>query len=221
MGLDQVRDLTRRVQERIQSQQPFHSLADFLARVDPRPVEVENLIRVGALEGFGRIPDMLAQVAAGGWQGGQRVANQQALLGASLDAHPLELVADRVAAAGAITTQEAADRMGQRVRIAGVRHLWRRAFLERGEAIYTMTLDDLEGMLDVVISDAVYRHSRAALAEQVPYLVEGIVELDPESSEPFIRLRAHQPVVSARNENYDRLKHGLQTNPEQAAITTR
>ena len=68
-----------------------------------------------------------------------------------------------------------------------MRHLWRRAFLERGEAIYTMTLDDLEGMLDVVISEAVYRRSRAALAEQVPYLVEGIVELDPESSEPFIR----------------------------------
>jgi DNA polymerase III subunit alpha len=205
MGLDQVRDLTRRVQVRIQSQQPFHSLADFLARVDPRPVEVENLIRVGALEGFGRIPDMLAQVAAGGWQGGQfslfppetgvgqdwdlneRVANQQALLGASLDAHPLELVADRVAAAGAISTQEAADRIGQRVRIAGVRHLWRRAFLGRGEAIYTMTLEDLDGMLDVVISDGVYRRSRAALAEQVPYLVEGVVELDPESSEPFIR----------------------------------
>src|SRR3990172_8739012 len=70
MGLDQVRDLTRRAQVRILNQRPFHSLADFLARVDPRPAEAENLIQSGALEGFGTIPTLLGQLKRG-WRGGQ------------------------------------------------------------------------------------------------------------------------------------------------------
>ena len=49
------------------------------------------------------------------------MAAQQELLGASLDAHPLELVADQAAAAGAITTVEAAGWIGRRVTVAGVR----------------------------------------------------------------------------------------------------
>ena len=60
MGLDQVRDLTRRTIERILRSRPFHSLEDFLARADPRPQEAENLARVGALEGLGTIPAVAA-----------------------------------------------------------------------------------------------------------------------------------------------------------------
>jgi DNA polymerase III alpha subunit len=50
-----------------------------------------------------------------------------------------------------------------------------------------MSLEDLEGMLDVVISSAVYRRCRLALKEQGPYIVEGGVERDATSGEPFIR----------------------------------
>jgi hypothetical protein len=50
-----------------------------------------------------------------------------------------------------------------------------------------MSLEDLEGMLEVVISAEVYRRCRAALATSGPYLVEGGVELNPDSGEPFIR----------------------------------
>ena len=38
------------------------------------------------------------------WTLEQKVAAQQELLGISLEAHPLELVAEQIAAAGAITT---------------------------------------------------------------------------------------------------------------------
>ena len=54
MGLDQVRDLGARTQQRILQERPFHSLADFLVRVDPRAAEVENLIQIGAAAGAGR-----------------------------------------------------------------------------------------------------------------------------------------------------------------------
>jgi DNA polymerase III alpha subunit len=50
-----------------------------------------------------------------------------------------------------------------------------------------MSLEDLEGMLDVVISAEVYRRSKAALSTSGPYVVEGRVDLDSQRGEPFIR----------------------------------
>ena len=113
MGLDQVRDLTQRTQERILLGRPFASIEDFFSRVDPRPSEAENLVRVGAFSGFGTIPALLQRVQQGGWKPGQmslfsweessveewsleqRVEAQEQLLGMGVDAHPLELVLTR------------------------------------------------------------------------------------------------------------------------------
>ena len=64
MGLNQVRELTRRTQARILRQRPFTSLLDFLARADPRPQEARNLARAGALDGLGNDPGLLRQSAA-------------------------------------------------------------------------------------------------------------------------------------------------------------
>jgi DNA polymerase III alpha subunit len=50
-----------------------------------------------------------------------------------------------------------------------------------------MSLEDLEGMLDVVITAEVYRKCRSALATAGPYVVEGQVDLDSKRGEPFIR----------------------------------
>jgi DNA polymerase-3 subunit alpha len=206
MGLDQVRDLTRRTQERIIRQRPFASLDDFLARADPRPGEAENLARVGALQGFGTIPALLNQIQGGGWKGGQlsffgmdeaqqgedwslaeRAAAQEALLGLGVDVHPLELLAGRIAASGAVSTLDAAGRAGQRLRVAGMRQTWRRSRTGDGDALYILALEDLEGMLDVVISAGVYRRHRSDLSGTGPYVIEGVVEIDAESAEPFIR----------------------------------
>jgi len=205
MGLDQVRDLTRRTQARILRERPFHSLADFLARVDPRPVEAENLIRCGALTGFGAIPSLLQYVQTGTWRGGQlslfqqvveadedwdqkeKILAQESVLGVSVDAHPLELVADQIAASGALSTLEAAASLNQHLRVAGMRQTWRRRADARGEYVYFMTLEDLEGTLDVVITAQIYRQYRSALTVPGPYLVEGVIELRQGESEPFLR----------------------------------
>jgi DNA-directed DNA polymerase III PolC len=217
MGLDQVRDLTRRTQEAIQREQPFHSLDDFLARVDPRPVEAKNLVKISALEGLGTIPALLHQLEGGGWHGGQlslfsmdlaagedwslpqKVAAQEEILGTGVIAHPLELAAKQIAAAGALTTLEAAARLGQRVRVAGMRQTWRRSVTTRGDYIYFMALDDLEGMLNVVIFADVYRSSRSAFSTAGPYIVEGTVELDREQGEPFIRAERVMGITSRKN----------------------
>jgi DNA-directed DNA polymerase III PolC len=59
MGLDQVKELTDRTIQRIIRFAPFHSVEDFLTRVDPRTQEAESLARVGAMEGLGNIPSVL------------------------------------------------------------------------------------------------------------------------------------------------------------------
>jgi error-prone DNA polymerase len=218
MGLDQVRDLTRRTQAQIIRQRPFHSLADFLARVDPRPIEAENLIKTGSLEGLGTIPGLLLELKGGAWKGGQlslfslidssanngagqdwsieeKVAAQEEILGAGVSAHPLELVAAQIRAAEAITTLDAAARRGRRVRVVGLRQSWRRSFTARGEPVYFMSLEDLEGMLDVVIFAPVYRRHSKDFSTRDPLGVEGIVEVDASNGEPFIRAERAWRVV--------------------------
>jgi DNA polymerase-3 subunit alpha len=205
MGLDQVKELTQRTQNQIVQQRPYHSFTDFLARVDPRPVEVENLVKCGALEGLGTIPTLLHQLEQGGWQGGQlslfgigdgeqedwsmeqKVTAQDEILGTGVVAHPLELVKDKIVAANALNTVEAAARLEQHVRVAGMRQIWRRSITTRGDYIYFMSLEDLDGMLDVVITSDVYRRSKIALSTAGPYVVEGRVVLDLQKGEPSIR----------------------------------
>jgi DNA-directed DNA polymerase III PolC len=205
MGLDQVKELTGRTIERIIRQRPFHSIEDFLARADPRPQEAENLARVGALEGLGTIPSMLRRVQSGSWRPGQmslfewddtsgedwtkeqKMTAQQDLLGVSLEAHPLELVIDKITAARAITTSDAAGRIGQRVTVAGIRQVSHRSKTAKGEAMMFLTLEDLSGMLDVVLFPDVYRRAKNVVNTAVPILVTGSMELDEARSEPFLR----------------------------------
>lgn len=71
MGLDQVRDLTRNTQKRIMAHRPYRSIDELLVKVNPRRQEIENLIKVGALEGLGSIPEMLGRASKGIWVAGQ------------------------------------------------------------------------------------------------------------------------------------------------------
>jgi DNA-directed DNA polymerase III PolC len=205
MGLDQVRDLTRRTQANILRERPFLSLYDFLSRVDPRPDEAANLIKVGALDGFGHIPNLLRQLKQDKWEQdqlalfemkveseadwslAQKVEAQETLLGTGVDAHPLELLADKITEANALTTVGAAAKVGQRVRVAGMRQTWRRTATIQGAFIYFMALEDLEGVLDVVIFGDVYRRYRSAMTDAGPYVIEGLLEIGGEQEEPVVR----------------------------------
>jgi len=205
MGLDQVRDLSNRTQKRILRERPFRSFEDFLIRADPRIQEAHNLVKVEALEGFGTIPELLHRLNLGGWQGGQlslfgapdtsaedlsiaeKARAQEEILGASVVAHRLELYSDQISESKALTTVEAAARIGQQVRVAGIRQFWRRSSTSKGEAIYFMSLEDLEGTLQVVISAEVYRRCRSELRLAGPFMIEGSMEMDSRQIEPSLR----------------------------------
>jgi len=207
MGLDQVRELTRRTQKRILDGRPFHSLNEFLTRVDPRPKEAENLIRVGALRGLGTIPELLTQIQGSAWRYQQprlvdlssesetsewnladRVAAQEQILGAGLDAHPLELAAALVDQANAITTLEAIRRKDESVRVAGVRQTLQRFHNQVGEAFYILELEDLGGVLKVLLTPDQRRYFRGVLSGTRPLVVEGVMDLLHVSGEPVLRV---------------------------------
>jgi DNA polymerase-3 subunit alpha len=136
-----------------------------------------------------------AESASEDWSLAERVAAQREVLGASVDAHPLELVAGPILRAGALTTVAAAAQLGKLVRVAGMRQSWRRSRTARGDYIYFMAFEDLEGMLDVVLFGDVYRQHRAAIGAGVPLVLEGRVELDPRQGEPVIRAERLWPLV--------------------------
>jgi len=204
MGLDQVKHLTHRTIEKIIRLRPYHTLEDFLSRVDPRSQEAEYLAKVGALDGLGTIPAILKRLQSG-WRAGQmslfslnkmegedwsleqKMAAQQELLGTSLEAHPLELLSEQIARAGAITTAEAAERVGQRVTIAGIRQTARRSRTARGEMMMFLAIEDLSGMLDVIIFPDVYKRTKAIISTNFPMLITGTVEADGERDEPFLK----------------------------------
>ncbi len=208
MGLDQVRDLTRRLQERILRLRPFTSLDDFLTRADPRREEAANLIRCGALDGLGSIPGLLARLETSAHRAGQpslfaglnagaaqppdwslieKMRAQEQILGISVAAHPLELVESTIRAAGAISSLDAAARPGQRVKIAGLRQITHRSRGADGETLRVLSFEDLEGMIDIVVSPDVYRRYKPLLLESRPLLIEGVVELDAGRDEPVLR----------------------------------
>ena len=205
MGLDQVKELTHRTIGRVIQFAPFTSLDDFLTRVDPRMQEAENLARVGAMDGLGKIPAILKRLQAGGWQKNQmslfgwtdsseadwtleqKVNAQVEILGASLDAHPLELVSEKIVASGSISTLEAVERIGRRVTVAGVRQTSHRTRTAGGDSMLFLTVEDLNGTLDAILFPQVYRAAKSILDSNTPLLISGVMEMDTERGEPFLR----------------------------------
>jgi DNA polymerase III alpha subunit len=212
MGLGQVKELTQRTVGRIIQFAPFNSLDDFLSRVDPRIQEAEHLAKIGALDGFGKIPTLLRRLQTGGWRRGQmslfewtdasgedwtlqqKVEAQLEILGASLDAHPLELVSVKTIASGAISTLEAAERIGRRVTVAGVRQTSHRSRTAKGDAMLFLTVEDLQGTLDAILFPEVYRAAKRLLDSTTPVLITGIMEMDAERGEPYIKVEMVIPL---------------------------
>jgi len=206
MGLDQVFGLTKQTQTRIIKEKPFRSLNDFLTRVDPRKAEIENLVRCGALDGFGSIPTMLTMIQSGSWRKDQfslfeyqefpsqdwtlaeRAQSQEQILGLSVDVHPLELVKDQLAAVQVISTGEVASFIGESVVVAGLKLSSHRARTARGEIMLFMSLEDLEGVLEIVLFPTVYQQYRVLLRDQGPFLIRGTIEKDEEEGDVWMRV---------------------------------
>ena len=177
-------------------------------RVDPRPQEAEHLIMVGALSGLGRIPDLLARIHQGGWAYAQlsllsldhttdgsdwdlpqRVEAQLSILGASLDAHPLELVAEEIARLNLATTLEALIRPDENISVAGIKQTTQRFFAHEEKPFYILELEDLDGILPVMMSPEFYRQNHRFISSSDPFVVEGKMALSPTTGESVLSAR--------------------------------
>jgi DNA polymerase-3 subunit alpha len=209
MGLDQVSELTARTQRRIVQQGPFQTLEDFIQRVSPRPKESDHLVRVGALEGLGSIPDLLQKLKRGAgataqmelfpletqpgrpppeWSLAKKAAAQRELLGVSVIAHPLELVADQIAALEAVPIAQAHDRalVGKILRVSGLCRRWRRVQRRSGGNVYHTVLDDLTGGIRLIAVQETYDRQREVLNSRKPLVVEGMVNFELQAQETVI-----------------------------------
>jgi DNA-directed DNA polymerase III PolC len=205
MGLGQVRDLSKNTIEKIIRERPFHTLDQFLSKVNPRPQEADHLVRIGALIGIALIPDLLQRLQGGGWLPGQmslfelkslpiedwtldqKVAAQEEILGCNLEAHPLEFVSKIIASSGSVTTVEAMERIGQRVCVAGIRQSSHRSKTSKGDLMMFLTMEDLVGVLDVVIFPEIYNRVKASLSAITPIFITGVMEVDNDRGEPYLR----------------------------------
>jgi DNA polymerase III alpha subunit len=199
MGLNQVRDLTQKTTQMILRQRPFHSLEDFLIRVDPQQREARHLIMCGALEGLASIPAALKQIehkrvpgqmnlfsspeSVEDWCPAEKSKAQHEILGVSLVLSPLEQHAQQIQLAGAVSTLEAQNLIGQVVCVAGMRQVLRRFRNRSSQIMGNLTLEDFDGSLSILIPPELYRRHSLDLRQDGPFLFEGIMEGDQDKGQ--------------------------------------
>jgi len=192
MGLDQVRDLTQNTIQSILQMRPFHSLEDFLLRVNPHKKEAQHLIMCGALEGLSSIPVGLKRLSHQrqpgqislfstsnsdeDWSMEEKIQAQREILGVSLATTPFEQFADQIQFAGAVSSLEAQNLIGKRITVAGVRQTWRRLRGRSNQMMCLLTLEDLEGSLQVLVSSTLYNAYHRNFQENGLFLVEGVIK---------------------------------------------
>ncbi len=209
MGLGQVRELTRATIATLLAQRPFDSLQDVLVRAQPQYAEAVNLVKAGALDGWGNPKTMLAQLERERWHGrhtGQlglpstsspasvseptiheRAAWEREVLGQFISGHPLQLVANELSSYNATPSDKLSECVGQDVLLAGIRLAVHR-FASNQESMWLVDMEDEHGMYQVLWSGAVLKQYRPMISRREPMLIHGRVRTD----------RQGQPVLTGQ-----------------------
>jgi DNA polymerase III alpha subunit len=199
MGLGQVRELTHTTIKTILQKRPFTSLDDFLIRAQPLHGEAVNLIKCGALEGLGDLAGMLSRVENEPWHGRhspqlslmalfavttstalslqQRAAWEHEILGYHVGVHPLDLHADRLAAAGVISSRQIGEYLDRSVTLGGLRIAQHHVSAAK-ESMLLVDMEDQQGLYQVLWSGAALRQARPLINQRQPALIRGRVRRD-------------------------------------------
>jgi DNA polymerase III alpha subunit len=121
------------------------------------------------------------------WTLAERARVQEKILGLSVDVHPLELIKDQISLAGAISTNDVGEHIGKSIVVSGLRLSSHRARTTRGELMLFMSIEDLDGMLEVVFFPPVYQQYRQILRSNGPFLIRGIAESDSDEGDVWLR----------------------------------
>jgi DNA-directed DNA polymerase III PolC len=102
-----------------------------------------------------------------------RVQQELRHLDMHVSEHPMRLLRDEATRAGCVTSSQARASVDQRVRFAGLASAAHRLRLEDGRVMQFVTFEDELGLLEAVLSPALFATLGSAVATPGPYLVSG------------------------------------------------
>ncbi len=195
LGLGMVKGLRITDIERIVAARPFRGLADFCRRTRTSRRLVEHLILTGAFDplgdrrellwGLGQIPVTrdeeplldapIIRVDLPRLTTAELMAHEYALLGLTLQGHPMRLVRARLDREGVLSARALlAARDRQRARTAG--HIVVHQSPPTAKGMHFVTLEDETGMTNVVVRPDIYRAQREVWRKSPALVVEGVVQ---------------------------------------------
>jgi DNA polymerase III alpha subunit len=107
-----------------------------------------------------------------------RIRNELEILELAITDHPMRILRDEARERGCLTTVEAAGRLGERVRVAGIVAATRKVRTQRGGLMQFLTVEDEHGLLESTLFPRVYQAFAGRIRSLGPYIVEGKVEED-------------------------------------------
>ena len=129
-------------------------------------------------------PD-LPQVAE--WADMDKLRNERETLGFFITGHPLDKYGSRLHGIVSLTTETLKNRAHQeKVRLAGVVHSLKLKNNKRGDRYATFTLEDQEGVVEVIVWPEAYRKHEAAIHSDQPVCLSGTLEVVDEERRQIV-----------------------------------
>jgi DNA-directed DNA polymerase III PolC len=107
-----------------------------------------------------------------------RVSNELKFFHMHISDHPLRILRSEADKHTCIPVSELINHTGEVVKIAGMIAASRRVVTRSGLVVHYLSFEDEYGIIESVLSPAVYRNLEALIQNPGPYLIEGKVELD-------------------------------------------
>jgi DNA polymerase-3 subunit alpha len=124
-----------------------------------------------------------AEDAAHAWSRGERLKAEKEALGFYITGHPLDAWTSEIALfANATSSRIGSVKSGSEIKIGGIISAIREKTTKRGEKMAILSLEDLEGIVEVLVFPETYREIRAELDTQAPILLMGRVDSDETST---------------------------------------
>ena len=117
------------------------------------------------------------------WSRSERLKAEKEALGFYITGHPLDAYAAEIELFANVTSSRIGSvRSGSEIKIGGIIGAIREKTTKRGEKMAILSLEDLEGIVEVLVFPETYREIREDLNTQAPVLLIGRVDSDETSS---------------------------------------
>ena len=117
------------------------------------------------------------------WSRSERLSAEKEALGFYITGHPLDSFAAEIGMFANVTSSRIGSlKSGAEVKIGGIIAAVREKTTRRGDKMAILTLEDLEGIVEVLVFPETYKEIRDALSTEAPVLLIGRVDSDETSS---------------------------------------